>query len=238
MKNIKTLKIKIFFDGAKKKTIFEMYKKNLIRGFTTNPSIMKKDGVRNFKGFCKEILSVVKKKPISIEVFSDNFNEMERQALEINSWADNIYIKIPITNTKNKPSYDLIKSLSKQNVKLNLTAVMTIERVNQITKILKKSTRNFISIFAGRIADTGRDPIPVMKEAIEILKYLPNTELIWASPRELLNVFQADEIGCHIITITEDILKKFTLIGYDLNQFSLDTVKMFHSDAIKSGFKL
>jgi transaldolase len=183
-------------------------------------------------------LSVVKKKPISIEVFSDNFNEMERQALEINSWADNIYIKIPITNTKKKPSYDLIKSLSKQNVKLNLTAVMTIERVNQITKILKKNTENFISIFAGRIADTGRDPIQVMKEAIEILKYLPNTELIWASPRELLNVFQADEVGCNIITITEDILKKFSLIGYDLNQFSLDTVKMFRSDAIKSGFKL
>jgi len=238
MNRLDTLKVKIFADGANKKKMLEMYSKNFVKGLTTNPSLMKKEGIRNYKNFCIDILKLIKDKPISFEVFSDDFNEMERQALEIASWADNVYVKIPITNTKKQTCYQTIKKLSKNNVKLNITALMTLNQVKEIVSVLQPNVPSYVSIFAGRIADTGIDPVPMMAEAVKILKSLPASELIWASPRELLNIFQADSIGCQIITVTNDILKKLSLIDYDLNQYSLDTVKMFYNDAVDAGFKL
>jgi len=238
MNRLDTLKVKIFADGANKKKMLEMYSKNFVKGLTTNPSLMKKEGIRNYKDFCIDILKLIKDKPISFEVFSDDFNEMERQALEIASWADNVYVKIPITNTKKQTCYQTIKKLSKNNVKLNITALMTLNQVKEIVSVLQPNVPSYVSIFAGRIADTGIDPVPMMAEAVKILKSLPASELIWASPRELLNIFQADSIGCQIITVTNDILKKLSLIDYDLNQYSLDTVKMFYNDAVDAGFKL
>jgi transaldolase len=238
MNRLDTLKVKIFADGANKKNMLEMYSKNFVKGLTTNPSLMKKEGIRNYKDFCIDILKLIKDKPISFEVFSDDFNEMERQALEIASWADNVYVKIPITNTKKETCYQAIKKLSKNNVKLNITAIMTLSQVEEVVSVLQPNVPSYVSIFAGRIADTGIDPVPMMAEAVQLLKSLPASELIWASPRELLNIFQADSIGCQIITVTNDILKKLSLIDYDLNQYSLDTVKMFYNDAVDAGFKL
>jgi transaldolase len=238
MNRLDTLKVKIFADGANKKNMLEMYSKNFVKGLTTNPSLMKKEGVRNYKNFCVDILKLIKDKPISFEVFSDDFNEMERQALEIASWADNVYVKIPITNTKKETCYQAIKKLSKNNVKLNITAIMTLSQVEEVVSVLQPNVPSYVSIFAGRIADTGIDPVPMMAEAVKLLKSLPASELIWASPRELLNIFQADTIGCQIITVTNDILKKLSLIDYDLNEYSLDTVKMFYNDAVDAGFKL
>jgi len=238
MNKFETLKVKIFADGANKKNMLEMYSKNFVKGLTTNPSLMKKEGVSDYKNFCIDILKSIKDKPISFEVFSDNFTEMERQALEIASWADNVYVKIPITNTKKETCYKTIKKLSMNKVKLNITAVMTLDQVKEIVSVLQPNVPSYVSIFAGRIADTGTDPVPMMTEAVKLLKSLPASELIWASPRELLNIFQADSIGCQIITVTNDILKKLSLIDYDLNQYSLDTVKMFYKDAVDAGFKL
>ena len=238
MNRLDTLKVKIFADGANKKNMLEMYSKNFVKGLTTNPSLMKKEGIRNYKNFCIDILKLIKDKPISFEVFSDDFIEMERQALEIASWADNVYVKIPITNTKKQTCYQTIKKLSKNNVKLNITAIMTLNQVKEIVSVLQPNVPSYVSIFAGRIADTGIDPVPMMAEAVKLLKSLPASELIWASPRELLNIFQADTIGCQIITVTNDILKKLSLIDYDLNEYSLDTVKMFYNDAVNAGFKL
>jgi transaldolase len=238
MNRFETLKVKIFADGANKKNMLEMYSKNFVKGLTTNPSLMKKEGVKDYKSFCIDILKLIKDKPISFEVFSDDFYEMERQALEIASWASNVYVKIPITNTKKETCYRTIKKLSKNNVKLNITAIMTLGQVKEIVSVLQPNVPSYVSIFAGRIADTGTDPVPMMAEAVKILKSLPASELIWASPRELLNIFQADSIGCQIITVTNDILKKLSLIDYDLNQYSLDAVKMFYNDAVDAGFKL
>ena len=238
MKKVEDLKVKIFADGANKKNMLEMYSKNFVKGLTTNPSLMKKEGIKDYKNFCIDILKLIKDKPISFEVFSDDFNEMERQALEIASWAENVYVKIPITNTKKKTCYRTIKKLSKNKVKLNITAVMTLNQVKEIVSVLQPNVPSYVSVFAGRIADTGTDPLPIMAEAVKLLKSLPASELIWASPRELLNIFQADSIGCQIITVTNDILKKLSLIDYDLNQYSLDTVKMFYNDAVDAGFKL
>ena len=238
MNRLDTLKVKIFADGANKKNMLEMYSKNFVKGLTTNPSLMKKEGIKDYKNFCIDILKLIKDKPISFEVFSDDFNEMERQALEIASWAENVYVKIPITNTKKKTCYRTIKKLSKNKVKLNITAVMTLNQVKEIVSVLQPNVPSYVSVFAGRIADTGTDPLPIMAEAVKLLKSLPASELIWASPRELLNIFQADSIGCQIITVTNDILKKLSLIDYDLNQYSLDTVKMFYNDAVDAGFKL
>jgi transaldolase len=238
MNKFETLKVKIFADGANKKNMLEMYSKNFVKGLTTNPSLMKKEGVSDYKNFCIDILKSIKDKPISFEVFSDDFTEMERQALEIASWADNVYVKIPITNTKKETCYKTIKKLSMNKIKLNITAVMTLDQVKEIVSVLQPNVPSYVSIFAGRIADTGTDPVPMMTEAVKLLKSLPASELIWASPRELLNIFQADGIGCQIITVTNDILKKLSLIDYDLNQYSLDTVKMFYKDAVDAGFKL
>lgn len=232
------LDVKIFADGADKTTMLEMYGRSYIHGLTTNPTLMRKSGITDYKKFCLDILQSIKDKPLSFEVFSDDFKEMERQALEITSWADNVYVKIPITNTKKETCYDLVKTLSHQGVKLNVTALMTLDQVQHVVNNLNPNVASYISIFAGRIADTGQDPIPLMQEALKIMKTQPLSELIWASPRELLNIFQAHEIGCHIITVTADILKKLNLIGYDLEEYSLDTVKMFYNDAVVAGFKL
>jgi transaldolase len=238
MKTIDHLKVKIFADGALKNEMLDMHQKTFIKGLTTNPTLMNKAGIKDYRAFCKDILTVIKDKPLSFEVFSDDFSDMERQALEIASWGDNVYVKIPITNTKAQPCYDLVKKLAKQKVKLNITAIMTLDQVANVVDVLDKDVAAYISIFAGRVADTGRDPIPMMQSALHMMKEKPFSELIWASPRELLNIFQADQIGCHIITVTHDILKKLALVDYDLDKYSLDTVKMFYNDAVVAGYKL
>ena len=238
MKKIVDLRIKIFADGADKDGMLEMYNKSFIQGFTTNPTLMNKAGINNYRAFAKDILRSIPDKPISFEVFSDDFAEMERQALEISSWGENVYVKIPITNTKKEPCYELVKKLSSQKVKLNVTAIMTLAQVCDLLAVLDFKVPSYISVFAGRIADTGRDPIPLMAAAVQLLSVNPTAELIWASPRELLNIFQADEIGCQVITVTNDILKKLMLVGFDLNEYSLDTVKMFYNDALAAGFQL
>lgn len=238
MKKISDLKVKIFADGADKNAMLEMYDKSFIKGLTTNPTLMNKAGIRDYRDFCKDILGIIKDKPLSFEVFSDDFVEMERQALEIASWGDNVYVKIPITNTKREVCYPIVKKLSSQGVKLNVTALMTMDQVSHVVQSLDVNTPSYISIFAGRIADTGRDPVPMMRQALEIMSVNSLSELIWASPRELLNIFQADDIGCHVITVTNDILKKLSIVGYDLGDYSLDTVKMFYNDAVVAGYKL
>jgi|TARA_B110000438_G_C15781542_1_gene636555 transaldolase len=235
---IEKLKIKIFFDGANENDMFQMNDKTFIKGLTTNPSLMKKAGVNNYKSFAKKILTNIKNKPISFEIFSDELNEMEKQAYEINSWGKNVYVKIPITNTKNVSTTSLLKKLSSKRVKLNVTAIMTVEQVEGVMKVLKKNVPSIISVFAGRIADTGRDPVPMMKNCLIKMKNNPSAELLWASTRETLNIFQANDIGCHIITVPINILSKINLIDYDLNDYSLDTVKSFYQDALKAKFKI
>jgi len=238
LKKIEDLKVKIFADGADKTGMLEMASRSYIKGLTTNPTLMRKAGISNYKGFALDILSEIKDKPISFEVFSDDFEEMERQSLEIASWGGNVYVKIPVTNTRQEPAYDLVSKLSNQKVKLNVTALMTNTQVKRVAERLNKSTPSCISIFAGRVADTGVDPVPQMREAVNLLKEMPNVELIWASPRELLNIFQADDIGCHIITVTNDVIKKLELVGKNLEEYSLDTVKMFYDDAKSAGFNI
>lgn len=238
MKKLEDLKVKIFADGADRAGMLEMYGKPYIKGLTTNPTLMRKAGIVDYKAFAKEIIAEIKDKPLSFENFSDDFAEMERQALEIASWGDNVYVKIPVTNTKRESCYSLVTKLVAQKVKLNVTALMTLRQVRDVTAALDPTVPSYVSVFAGRIADTGRDPVPLMAPAVEILKLAPAAELIWASPRELLNVYQADDIGCQVITVTNDILKKLMLVSYDLVEYSLDTVKMFHDDAVIAGFKL
>lgn len=238
MKKVEELKVKIFADGADKTGMLEMYAKPYVKGLTTNPTLMKKAGITDYRVFCKDILTAIKDKPLSFEVFSDDFVEMERQAMEIASWGDNVYVKIPVTNTKKATCYSLVRKLASQKVKLNVTAIMTLTQVRDVVASLDPNVPSYVSVFAGRIADTGRDPVPMMAAAVELLKIAPASELIWASPRELLNIFQADAIGCHVITVTNDILKKLFLVGFDLDTYSLDTVKMFYNDAVAAGFKL
>ena len=232
------LSVKIFADGADMDGMLEMYRNPLIAGFTTNPTLMRKAGVSDYRVFAREILQEIPDRPISFEVFTDEFTEMERQALEIASWGDNVYVKLPVTNTRGESSCELVHNLSHAGVKVNVTAMMLLEQVKEVGAALAGGAPSCVSVFAGRIADTGRDPVPLMAEAVELLKPYPDAELIWASPRELLNVFQANEIGCHIITVTNDVLSKLSLIGKDLGQYSLDTVKMFHDDAKAAGFSL
>ena len=238
MNSVNKLNVKIFADGADKAGILEMYGKPYIKGFTTNPTLMRKVGITDYKAFAKDILKEIKDLPISFEVFSDDFNDMERQAMEIASWGDNVYVKIPVTNTKQENCYTLVKRLSAKKVKLNITALMTPQQVRDVVFSLDPKVPSYVSVFAGRIADTGYDPLSLMAAAVEILKIAPASELIWASPRELLNIFQANDIGCQIITVTNDILKKLSLVGYDLDEYSLDTVKMFYNDAVNAGFSL
>lgn len=238
MNDIAKFQVKIFADGADKAGMVEMAAKPYIQGLTTNPTLMRKAGITDYKAFAQDILKVITDKPISFEVFSDDFDEMEKQAVEIASWADNVYVKIPVTNTKREPAYSLVKRLSKKGIKLNVTAIMSLDQVRDVAANLDPAVPSYISVFAGRIADTGVDPIPHMTESLKLMKNLPEAELIWASPRELLNIFQADSIGCHIITVTNDVLKKLELVGKNLDDYSLDTVKMFYNDAISAGYSI
>jgi transaldolase len=238
MKSISDLQVKIFADGADRAGMLEMHAKPYIKGLTTNPTLMKKAGIADYSAFCKDILSEIRDKPLSFEVFCDDFPEMERQAMEIASWGGNVYVKIPITNTLRQSACELVRTLSARGVKLNVTALMTLTQVREVAAALDPQVPSYVSVFAGRVADTGRDPVPMMAAAVELLRPLPLSELIWASPRELLNIFQADAIGCHVITVTNDILKKLQLVGFDLDEYSLDTVKMFRQDALAAGFTL
>lgn len=238
VKKAHELCVKIFADGADKDGMIALAKDPLIKGFTTNPTLMRKAGVADYAPFAKEILGAIKDKPVSFEVFSDDFSEMERQARLIASWAPNVYVKIPITNTRGTFSFDLVKKLAADGTKLNVTAILTPEQVKNIIPALSSKTPAIISVFAGRIADTGVDPVPIMKEARALLQAYPRAELLWASPRELLNIYQADSIGVHIITVTSDILKKLDKVGYDHSMLSLDTVKMFYDDGAKAGYVL
>jgi transaldolase len=235
---VNDLKIKLFADGADLQGMLEMNAKPFIQGLTTNPTLMRKAGVTDYKNFAQEVLREITEKPISFEVFSDELDEMKRQGVEIASWGNNVYVKIPITTTFGESTASVVQFLVDREVKVNVTALMTECQVAQVAEILNPAVASYVSVFAGRIADTGRNPIPIMRAAIDILKDQANWELIWASPRELLNVFQADEIGCHIITATNDILKKLDLVGKDLTAYSLDTVKMFRNDAEAAGFKI
>lgn len=233
-----SLKVKVFADGADKKSILELARNPLIQGFTTNPTLMRKAGVTDYETFARELIEAIPDRPVSFEVFSDEFDEMERQALRIASWGENIYVKIPITNTRAQSAASLVARLSDRGVKVNVTAIMTLAQVDSVLPFLMQGPPSNLSIFAGRMADAGRDPLPVMSAALDRILPYPQIELIWASPREVFNVVQADRIGCHIITATQDILKKLPLLGRDLQEFSLETVKMFRDDAVAAGYTL
>jgi transaldolase len=236
--SVNDLEVKIFADGADLKTMIDMSKESIIQGLTTNPTLMRKSGVIDYKGFALKVLQEIKTKPISFEVFSDDLEEMKREALEIASWASNVNVKIPVTNSRGEDTSHVIEFLSAQGITLNVTAILTLDQVERVTRVLSKDTHAYISVFAGRIADTGRDPIPIMTNSLRIMKSKPNSELIWASPRELLNVVQAHNIGCHVITATTDILKKLEIVGKDLSEYSLETVQMFRNDALASGYTI
>jgi len=238
MKRLGDLKVKIFADGADKEEMVEMYRKPYIKGFTTNPTLMRMAGVSDYEAFAMDVIQAIPDRPISFEVFSDDFDEMERQALKIANWGENVYVKIPVTNTAGKSSLGLVEKLADAGVKVNVTAMMPLSQVKDMVNVLAGGPSAYVSVFAGRIADSGRDPVPIMAAAVESCSDYPNIELIWASPRELLNIFQADDIGCHIITVTNDVLKKLSLIGKDLDEFSLETVKMFREDALKAGYTI
>jgi len=233
------LPIQIFADGADREGIASLYARPYIKGLTTNPTLMRKVGVTDYEKFAREILEIVKDKPISFEVFSDEFPEMRRQALKIGKWQENVYVKIPITNTRGDSALPLIAELSAEGVKLNLTAILTREQVQGVAKAVKRDVPCVVSVFAGRVADTGVDPMPLMTESLQMLRDLPQAELLWASVREVLNIFQAAQCGCHIVTVPHDILDKVAKLGgMDLAELSLDTVRMFHKDAVAAGFKL
>jgi len=238
MKTIGDLKVAIFADGAEQAGMLEMYAKPYIKGFTTNPSLMRKAGINDYERFAREILKEIPDRPISFEVFADDFTEMARQARKIATWGKNTRVKIPITNTRRESSVPLCERLTQEGIPLNVTAIFTPEQVQDVVEAVRGGAPTYVSVFAGRIADTGVDPVPLMAEAVLRLAPAPNTELIWASPRELLNIFQADAIGCHIITVTNDILQKLSLVGKDLSEYSLETVKMFHNDGSGAGFAL
>jgi transaldolase len=238
LSQLDNLRVKVFADGADLAGILELYKNPIIKGFTTNPTLMKQAAISDYSEFARTLLRAVPDRPISFEVFADDFEEMERQALEIASWGGLVVVKVPVTNTRGESSEELVRRLSSAGVRLNVTAIMTLEQVQKIAECLREGPPSYISVFAGRVADTGRDPVPHMVEAVRILRDSPRVELIWASPRELLNIFQADAIGCHVITVTHEMLKKLHLVGKDLSEYSLETVKMFFNDAQKAGFRL
>ena len=233
---VQRLKVKLFADGADLQGMLAMYRQSWIQGFTTNPTLMRKAGISDYARFAREVIAAIPDRPISFEVFSDELVEMERQAREIASWGRNVYVKIPVTNTRGESTCEVVRRLSQDGLQLNVTALMTLQQVAAVTSAVAGGAPSCISVFAGRIADTGRDPLPIMAEALRIMRRAPRAELIWASPRELLNIFHADSIGCHIITVTNDILKKLGTVGKPLDQYSLDTVKMFYDDATAAGF--
>ena len=236
--SVDQLNIKIFADGADLKGMKEAAAQPLVKGFTTNPTLMRQAGVTDYKQFALEVLKLIPDRSVSFEVFADDFPTMEAQGREIASWGSNVYVKIPVTNTKGEFAGPLLSRLSGAGIKLNVTAIMTNEQVKRVAAALAKDTPAIVSVFAGRIADTGRDPVPLMREAVSLLKERPKAELLWASPRELLNIFQADEIGCHIITVTGDVIRKLALVGKDLDRYSLETVAMFHKDALTAAFTI
>lgn len=238
MKFVSDLKVQVFADGADKATMLALHREPYIKGFTTNPTLMRKAGVTDYEAFGREIIAHIPERPICLEVLADDEDEMERQAHHIASWGPNVYVKIPVTNTRRQPMYNLIRRLTLEGIRVNATAVLALEQVKRSAAALKGGAPSYISIFAGRVADTGRDPVPLMKTALEMMAANANSQLVWASPRELLNIFQADAIGCHIVTVTSDILKKIPLVGKDLHDLSLETVQMFYDDATRSGYKL
>jgi transaldolase len=238
MTTLADLKVKIFADGADRGGMLELYSNPMIKGFTTNPTLMRSAGIADYEAFARDIVRAIPDRPISLEVFSDDFAEMEAQARRIKSWGENVYVKIPVTNTRGESAVPLIRSLAGAGVKQNVTALMTLAQVRDVVEALRSGPSACVSVFAGRVADTGRDPVPLMAAAVAMLAPYPQLELIWASPRELLNIFHADAVGCHIITVTHDLLKKLALVGKDLDEYSLDTVKMFRNDAVKAGFRL
>jgi transaldolase len=238
MVTVNELNVELYADGADLDGMLEMYSKPYIKGLTTNPTLMKKAGITDYTAFAREVLDRISDKPISFEVFSDELNEMLIQARKISSWGENVFVKIPVTNTRRESTAAIVKTLASEGVKLNVTALMTIEQVKTINDALNPSVLSNVSIFAGRIADTGLDPMSIMKSSLEVVKSNTNCKIIWASPRELLNVFQANEIGCHIITATNDILKKLSLVGKNLDEYSLETVEMFYKDATAAGYSI
>lgn len=238
MRSLEQFKIKLFADGADLNGMVELYDEGSVSGFTTNPTLMRRAGVKNYEEFAKAALKTIPDLPISFEVFSDELDGMEREARKIAGWGENVYVKIPITNTKGESRTALIRKLSDDGLALNITAILTIEQVKLVSKALSPATPSIVSVFAGRISDTGRDPIPIMKESASVLRSNSNTELLWASTRELLNLVQAESCGCHIITITNDILRKVPMLGKNLKELSLDTVKMFYNDAQGAGYEI
>jgi transaldolase len=238
MFKLSDLKIKIFADGANIDDMLKAYKEGWVSGFTTNPTLMRQAGIMDYEAFARKVLSIIKDLPVSFEVFADDFKTMEIEAKKIAAWGKNVYVKIPITNTIGESSISLIKKLNDEGLSLNITAIMPLEQVEEVINAINPGIKNIISVFAGRIADTGRDPVPIMKKAVEICRKNPNAEVLWASPRELLNIFHAEEAGCHIITVLPDILKKLTIVGKDLKEYSLDTVRMFYNDALNAGYKI
>jgi transaldolase len=238
MPSVRDLHVKLFADGAELAAIRRLAADPLIKGFTTNPTLMRKAGVQDYAAFALEALSVVSGRPISFEVFSDDFGEMEQQALEIASWGVNVYVKIPVTNARGEFAGPLIQRLVAQGVQLNVTAILTLDQVRRVAENLSPDVASCVSVFAGRIADTGVDPVPIMAEAVRLVRPLARAEIIWASPRELLNVIQADQVGCQVIAATSDVLAKLKLVGKDLGEFSLDTVKMFRDDAVEAGYTI
>jgi transaldolase len=238
MTSLDNLKVKLYADGADRDGMLEMYQEPYIQGFTTNPTLMKKAGISDYEAFAHDILQAIPDRPISFEVFADEFDEMERQALKIRTWGENVYVKIPVSNTRQEMSYALVRRLSDAGVRLNITAILTLSQVQAVADAVKDGPESIVSVFAGRIADTGLDPVPLMSQALEILQAAPKAELLWASPREVLNIYQANSIGCHIITATNDIIRKLSLAGKDLAQYSLETVQMFYDDATRAGYQL
>lgn len=231
-------KIKLFADGANLDDMLAAYHGGVVQGFTTNPTLMRRAGVIDYEAFAREVLEIISDRPISFEVFADDFETMHRQALKINTWGENVYVKIPVTNTKAESSVSLIKRLVGDGIKLNVTAILTLEQVQLVNQVLSPNVPSVVSVFAGRIADTGIDPVPLMTAAAQMLKAESKAELLWASPREVLNVYQAEECGCAIITATGDILKKLSMRDKNLTDLSRETVQMFYDDACKAGFQI
>jgi transaldolase len=238
MTAIERLRVKIFADGADRAAMLALNAQPFVKGLTTNPTLMRKAGIADYQAFARDILEHIRDKPVSFEVISDEFAEMERQAQEIAGWGDNVYVKIPVTNTRGEPSHALVRRLASRGVKVNVTAILTLSQVREVAAALNPEVASYVSVLAGRIADTGVDPVPLMAAAVRILATIPAAELIWGSPRELLNIFQADSIGCHIITVTPDLLRKLPLVGRNLEELSLETVRMFYDDATAAGYSL
>jgi transaldolase len=235
---VRELRVQIFADGADRAGIEALASNPLIRGFTTNPTLMRASGVTDYEGFAHEVLPLVGDRPVSFEVFADDLDEMIRQGRRIATWGEQVFVKIPVTDTRGRPSSRVLRTLSGEGIHLNVTAMTTPDQVERVTDCLDPATQHFVSIFGGRIADTGRDPVPMVRRCVEILRPRPEVRLLWASPREILNVIQADEAGCHVITLTHDLLKKLPLLGKDLDEFSLETVQMFARDAVAAGYQL